>query len=245
MIFRTNGSLRGTVNSLLALLIFGAISTGCGKKDDDANGGLACMPDGQAKSYHAPVPDAPLQVVLDSGFSQTEVSQIQAAIREWNGVGGFFSIRTAAIPAAVRAANPHDCSQSLGTQKTFFIVKETSDDHWRSMGFSRSVPGATLRCEVNKQEFVQQIVMINPSLIDPSQFQSVILHELGHTLGVEHSCDGADGDIRCSSIGANTNHPYHKAVMYPSISRSGPNGPETKTSLTSNDSARARCLYNM
>jgi hypothetical protein len=81
--------------------------------------------------------------------------------------------------------------------------------------------------------------MLRADLIDSSQFTSVVLHELGHVLGLDHSCDskGDSGSfLGCSS--ANVSPEYVDAVMYPSLSVG-----KIKDQLQPNDTARASCLY--
>ena len=82
----------------------------------------------------------------------------------------------------------------------------------------------------------------------------MILHELGHSLGLDHSCDtsgGSDGFIGCSELPSD--HEYRFAVMFPGLkarvavvdpdSGTVNFAPETRETLTSNDADRASCLY--
>ena len=89
--------------------------------------------------------------------------------------------------------------------------------------------------------------MINDEKIDPTQMQTVVLHELGHSLGLDHSCQSGSGSssfIGCDNV--NTGDPYHLAIMFPSIQMADPatnTPPEIKNNLTDNDQARAICEY--
>jgi hypothetical protein len=89
--------------------------------------------------------------------------------------------------------------------------------------------------------------MIYNGKIDPSQMQTVAVHELGHSLGLDHSCQSGQGDanfIGCDNV--QVGDPYQLAVMFPSIQMGNTAegiAPEVKNSLTDDDEARAICEY--
>jgi hypothetical protein len=64
--------------------------------------------------------------------------------------------------------------------------------------------------------------------------QSLVVHELGHMLGLDHSCTG--------SACASAPEAYRTAVMYPSLGFDGMNG-RIRRDLGTNDQQRANCLY--
>jgi hypothetical protein len=71
--------------------------------------------------------------------------------------------------------------------------------------------------------------------------ESIVLHELGHVVGLLHSCEteGKTGMPGCESAPA----VYQQAVMYPAYDQSaGANG-EKRQSLNPNDQGRLNCLY--
>jgi hypothetical protein len=83
--------------------------------------------------------------------------------------------------------------------------------------------------------------------VDSSQFSSVVIHELGHSLGLDHSCVEAKGSTKFRScVGLSEDDPYREAVMYPSLRAraSLSDQPEIKDLLRPNDSMRASCLYD-
>ena len=67
--------------------------------------------------------------------------------------------------------------------------------------------------------------------------ESIFLHELGHLLGLDHTCasQGKQGHIACS---AQIDQSYFEAVMYPSLGST-----MVKQVLNKNDQGRASCLY--
>jgi hypothetical protein len=73
--------------------------------------------------------------------------------------------------------------------------------------------------------------------------QSIVLHELGHVLGLNHSCEvtAAPGVPGCDDFGVST--AYALAVMAPTFSFDSSGLGEQKRDLTSNDEGRANCLY--
>lgn len=214
--------------------------------------GECAAPRDQRGSFMAKVMALPLLIRADAGFTDDERASIGAAVAQWNLFGrrvrgaDFFSLEFDVLPANFHADDPRDCSnESFGTEAVFSIVRESAPARWRSLGFTDSIPGATLRCYSGKQ-VLHQVVMTYINVVDPAQFTSVILHELGHTLGLDHSCqNGAAREKFAACAGLAESHPYHMAVMFPSLRMrsSVSEQPEVKNVLRSNDELRASCLY--
>jgi hypothetical protein len=73
--------------------------------------------------------------------------------------------------------------------------------------------------------------------------QTIVLHEFGHILGLNHSCDNsaANGFPTCTGTGANPD--YQNAVMYPVFGFDSSGNGQQRRALTDNDEERANCLY--
>lgn len=72
--------------------------------------------------------------------------------------------------------------------------------------------------------------------------ESVMLHELGHVLGLLHSCNGSNGDsvdsTSAPACNATTKQEYLDAVMFPYLEPG-----QIKRALGKNDFDRINCLY--
>lgn len=225
-------------------------SVGCAplNHSDDFDG-ISCGAADQHQSYMNPMDSTQVQTIsVDSNFSDGEVKQIESAVATWNAQGrrtlggNIFTVQKFSLSSNSTPESRTDCGFP-GTPNGFSVVKVNSTS-WSNLGFPNVSPGVTLRCSAGKEFASKQIILLNPTNIKntPSIFESVILHELGHTIGLNHSCDAGNAgkaEYRsCSGVSA-TSDPYREAVMYPYIDSN-----EHKEKLTSNDEQRASCALN-
>jgi hypothetical protein len=194
--------------------------------------------------------DDPVIVTIDSGFSLDERMAIERAAAVWNAFGNsslghdLFRLRTDSIPGGSEPGAQTDCNFN-GSDSSLRVMREVSATRWTALSLTSDNPGVTIRCH-SGDSLVKQVVILNPTYTNPQQFMSVALHELGHAIGLDHSCTFTDPKAdfaTCSGIAQD--HPYHLAVMFPVLRTSRTPGvaPEMKEDLRANDMERAMCLY--
>jgi hypothetical protein len=240
---------------VLALAACAPAEPGLGALQESIASGQCPVEQDQLGSF---LPSLPIQrtvtVAVDSAFSTAEKSAINQAINTWNdwsrgAVGREFfqetqaTIRSDFMPAS--GQNPCDF-QVPGGDGDFAVVRVTDPEVWSDLGLTSANPAATLRCRQG-DELTRQVLLIRSDLVRSEQWVSVVLHELGHVIGLDHSCNsGAVTDDFASCEGLDAEHPYRVAVMYPKLSvgssRTG-RGVEVKEALKENDEMRAACLY--
>ena len=200
----------------------------------------------------ARVSQFPLTINADSHFNEEEKKGIQQAIDQWNTFGqvtaktDLFNLNFVELPEVAKYSNADSCASFDGNDRSFVIVKEQDPMHWQSLGFTKYIPGVTFRCK-SSDLVLTQIIFIEDEILDPTQVSSVVVHELGHALGLDHSCSGGPGspDYKaCQTLAASD--PYYAAVMYPSLSLANATSgkPEIKAALGENDKLRTQCLYH-
>lgn len=197
------------------------------------------VPHDQKGSFMAGLSVFPTTIQADSAFNESERKQIGQAVDQWNRLGhatigrnifelSFSSLETG--ESEKRLHDPENCLEEFGTESSFVIVREASKKNWESLGLNSQIPGATFRCE-NGGKVVRQIVYVKPDLVASVQVGTVVLHELGHAIGLDHSCQASPAGGSNARLSKNgkaeldfvscmkvpTIHPYREAVMFPSI----------------------------
>jgi hypothetical protein len=186
-------------------------------------------------------------------FSPSEVGAIEAAISTWNdffqqskgfrlylaGENVLDVVSTGGTRITKRTVCTQQVVNSRGFTKHIMIYKVSSN--W---SYGSSVIGLTSTCPLRTANssyptFFSALMEINyqnffGTGLPVPDLQTIVLHELGHLLGLDHSCTGAG----CSDAPDD----YREAVMYPSIGFDGTQG-HTKRTLMLNDQHRANCLY--
>jgi len=194
----------------------------------------------------------PLAVIV-TDFSSDELGAIDAAIQTWN---AFFSqskgfalyLSGTSDYSLVSSGSARSTAATICTQNEIgpsgFGGKIMIYKNLSGWAYGGSVIALTSLCPVvtansTYRSFSSAMMEINyQNFFTGSNpvpdLQSIVTHELGHVLGLDHSCAGSG----CT----NAIDDYQNAVMYPTLGFNGRSG-VIKRDLNVNDQERANCLY--
>jgi hypothetical protein len=213
----------------------------------------------QKGTFMAPPRNSQMVMTVDSLIANDPdhgtkwMAGVQKAVQKWNDFGqsargaDFFSIQTGDVPDDIRSGQFGNCQATDGGDANdFYLVIEKDPAHWTASGFNNNIPGATIRCYTN-DDLIKQVIFVRPDLVRDEQMTSIFLHEMGHSLGLDHSCrDGGGPEFpNCKSFASDQTNPYVLAVMYPELvaDLTFQSVFPIKEDLQANDIARAKCFY--
>jgi hypothetical protein len=247
--------VRAPFISYLSILALSILAVGCAAQISPPTGtSIQCSVNSdQASLFMGHWASAPIPIaVVANDFSASELDAINAALQTWN---DFFTASkgielylSGSSNYSVVSSNGSRVNQSTVCGETLYgangftgnvmIYKNTS---W---SYGSAIMALTSACPITVSssaypKFVSAVMEINylnywnagqpiPDL------QSIVTHELGHVLGLNHSCVGDGCD--------NAPDDYAQAIMYPTLGFNGTAG-QVKRTLNTNDQERANCLY--
>jgi hypothetical protein len=210
----------------------------------------------------------PIPLALAAGqFNSDEMAAVSAAVDSWN---QFFSASKNFIPLTIKTGSAINvstqpdpsalCSDVLLTTGGFtgpVVIYKLGT--WPA-AYNQAAIAITSSCNSTASAGTLEgshIHAFNTAIMELNyqnffvagtklpDLQTIVLHELGHVLGLGHSCEASStvpGMPTCGAFG--TSQAYLDAIMAPTFGFDASGVGEQKRLLTDNDETRVNCLYN-
>lgn len=255
-LFKSSIHFSTTIVMLSVLLLSGCIQKKSSKFYlKDCN-----LPTDQSGTINGRWTSSPIPIAFQaSAFSSSEIKEMTSAADTWNdffasskgysiinyGSTGSATTSTATIPSSVCSSNIINSGAFTGP---IVIYKQRT---WPTIYPSDAIALTTYcpRAGTPVPQFSMAFMEINYQSFFSSgrkipDLQTIVLHELGHVIGLNHSCEKA-GRTGMPTCGASSINPdYVSAIMFPVFNFNTLGFGELKQDLGDNDQERANCLYD-
>lgn len=249
---------------LVAAAVSFATTVGCGatskKKPGETVVKECVLPENQIYSLQGQWAAPPIKISFKTNeWANDEIAEVQAGANTWN---SFF---TQSKGFSIFDAGPAGTgNQSAVSQATPSCASGTLSDgtvlYKRASGWTKSATAIAVtttcfsttngvaRIFNSIMEFNYVSFFINNSGRFPD-LQSIALHELGHLMGLDHSCgplgrpNANKPNVACPDPNASPGDPLVQAVMFRNVLFDSNGNGEVKRELQDNDQGRANCLY--
>jgi len=185
-----------------------------------------------------------IQFEVSPAFNAAEVALIIAAADTWN----TFYQSSKQVQLFNYGTNPLLPNSTQTTPQLGVISKSGTIVKMASWPYSAAVIALTTtwpsgkgapvlgaKIELNYVNFFQTNKM--PDL------QSILLHEFGHLMGLDHSCEPNSQKSGMPDCNGHISVQYRRASLYPSFGFDTYGNGEQRRKLNSNDQGRANCIY--
>ncbi len=259
--FSKTSFLRGSFWISLSLGCLSLLIHACASQKKNQTLVRECvLPDDQSATLSGRWSTVPVPIAVKAAtFEGEELGALTRAADTWNAFSGgslgfqILNYGEGGIPNESAAGRPPAvCAQRILQNDTYsgqvVIYKQTS---WPYS--NHSAIALTSFCPVPARNSQYPLIFMALMELNYQDFfgdgkkkpdlQSIFLHELGHLIGLDHSCDfkkkAGFPDCRNGDLPEN----YFQAAMYPVVSFDDAGAGETKRQLGENDQGRTNCLY--